>query len=404
MKIWLNTVLVGCGAFGVFVAGISNPSGLMFDERLYVDAGAAVLAGTADPSPYGPPLGKLLVAASMGVFGNTPFGWRLSGALFGALTLAAVFLCLWLLLEDYTLALAGTALTLLDNFLFVLSRAAMMDIFLVGFAVWSVLGFVAALKVERIGVTGRRVLLLLGGIFSGCAIACKWNGVDELAVIVVLGAVLLLFPLGSLHGEFASCAERLRSCGKAWFAICMLVVPAVVYVATFGPLFRSEGVPFSRDSVVAANVYIWEFHRSVVGNIGLIVPWYKWPLMTQPTRALSYLVGNWYVMWVGLVALAYCAVRFGRNLPETLLVALYAANMLQWIVTPQPCVFYYYYFPAAMFLGMAIPVALKRLPERVYGVRLSVVAVLPAFAVFMYCFAHMAHLGAPWDTMLGYWT
>jgi dolichyl-phosphate-mannose--protein O-mannosyl transferase len=91
------------------------------------------------------------------------------------------------------------------------------------------------------------------------------------------------------------------------------------------------------------------------------------------------------------------------SVPETLLVSLYAVNMLQWIVTPQPCTFYYYYFPAAMFLGMAIPVALHRLPERCFGVRLSVVSVLPAFCVFAYCFAHMAHLGSPYDTMLGYW-
>ena len=66
-------------------------------------------------------------------------------------------------------------------------------------------------------------------------------------------------------------------------------------------------------------------------------------------------------------------------------------NMLQWMLTPQPCVFYYYYFPAAMFLGMAIPVALSRLPVRYFGVRLSVACLLPAFCIFVYCFAHMAH-------------
>ena len=86
-----------------------------------------------------------------------------------------------------------------------------------------------------------------------------------------------------------------------------------------------------------------------------------------------------------------------------MIVLLYSANLLQWAVTPQSCMFYYYYFPAAMFLGLAIPVALHRLPARVYGIRLSVVATLPALCVFAYCFSRMAHLPTPFDCMLGCW-
>jgi len=114
-------------------------------------------------------------------------------------------------------------------------------------------------------------------------------------------------------------------------------------------------------------------------------------------------VGNWYVMWIGLVAWAYCLRRFARNLAETLIVLLYAANFLQWAVTPQGALYYYYYFPAALFLGMAIVVALHRLPQHVYGVRLSVAAVLPAACIFIYCFGRMANLPPPFDCTLGCW-
>jgi Ni/Fe-hydrogenase subunit HybB-like protein len=99
----------------------------------------------------------------------------------------------------------------------------------------------------------------------------------------------------------------------------------------------------------------------------------------------------------------FCLRRSARSVPETVIVSLYAVNMLQWVFTPQSCTFYYYYFPAAMFVGMAIPIALYRLPPRYLGVRLSVVCVLPALCVFAFCFAHMAHLGAPYDSMFGYW-
>jgi dolichyl-phosphate-mannose-protein mannosyltransferase len=403
MRTWLTSLVLGLGSLTLFLSGIGNPPVMYFDEKLYVDAGNAILARAHDPSPFGPPLGKLMIAGSLAITGDNSLGWRWPSAVFGALTLVAVFLLLKLLISDYALALAGAMLTLLNNFLFVFSRVAMMDIFLVGFAMWGVLGFVAALKIAGLERAKRRALLAFSGVMFGCALACKWNAVDELTVVVAVGAWLLFSPRAQRNGEFAQCGAKLREAGVAWFAASLLVIPAVTYLATFWPLLRSQGIAFTPAAVISANAFIWNFHRGVIGNTGLIVPWYKWPLMTQPTRALSYLVGNWFVMWGGLVALLYCLRRFGRNLAETLIVLFYAMNMLQWMLTPQPCVFYYYYFPGAMFVGMAIPVALSRLPARYFGVRLSVACLVPTFCIFVYCFAHMAHLGAPYDTMLGYW-
>jgi dolichyl-phosphate-mannose-protein mannosyltransferase len=398
----LQTCLfLAAASLTLFLAGIRNPPVMFFDEKLYVDAGNAILHHTPDPSPYGPPLGKLLVATGIAIAGDNSFGWRWPSAVSGAATLVGVFLLTQLLLEDYTLALTAALLTFLNNFLYVLSRIAMMDIYLVAFTLWGVVAFAAAIKLSWITKIQRRILLALGGAAFGAAIACKWNGVDELAVVFLLGVFLLLkTPAGP---EFAECACNLREAGAPFFAISFTAIPAAIYLATFDPLFHSQHLAFSPHNLASANLFIWRFHRGVAGNTGLIVAWYKWPLMIAPTRGLSYLVGNWYVMWAGLLALLWSLRRLGAALPETLLVSLYAMNMLQWIVTPQPCTFYYYYFPAATFLTLAIPVALHRLPVRYFGIRLSVVSVLPALCVFAYCFAHMAHLGAPYDTMLGYW-
>jgi hypothetical protein len=56
-----QTAFLGIASFAFFATGITNPGDTLFDEKLYVDAGNAVLAGTTDPSPYGPPLGKLML-------------------------------------------------------------------------------------------------------------------------------------------------------------------------------------------------------------------------------------------------------------------------------------------------------------------------------------------------------
>src|SRR6266436_4548121 len=147
----------------------------------------------------------------------------------------------------------------------------------------------------------------------------------------------------------------------AWSLIlALLVFPLISYSLTFWPLCRSLHLPFGVHQLLAMNLFIWRFHIAVIGNRFIVSSWYSWPLNLSPQRALSYLLGNPVIMWGGLVALVYCFQRFWKLFvaAEGLVVLLYAANLLQWAVTPAKCTFYYYYYPAAMFLGVASGVAL----------------------------------------------
>jgi predicted membrane-bound dolichyl-phosphate-mannose-protein mannosyltransferase len=95
----------------------------------------------------------------MKVLGDNPQGWRSACAVCGAITLVGVFLWSQLLLRDYALALTAALLTLLDNFLFVMSRIAMMDIFLVTFVILGILAFTATAYADY-SRNRRRILLL----------------------------------------------------------------------------------------------------------------------------------------------------------------------------------------------------------------------------------------------------
>jgi len=390
-------------SFALFFRDIGNPPNFLLDESQYVGSANALLAHSPNPNPEAPPLGKLIVAAGIKLFGDNPLGWRIMSVVFGALTVAGLFLWVKLLVEDYSIALIAAILALLDNFMFVLARAALMDIFLVGFVIFGLLAFTAALKLDNMSDAGRRAFLLMGGVFFGFACACKWNGVDTLGIVVITSIGLLWLSRRSCNPELASYAEHLRQAGTRWVAVSLLFVPVLAYSITFIPLLHSLNLPFNFRELVSMNIFIWKFHRAVVGNVFLVTRWYTWPLHVDPLRSLSYLVGNWYIMWVGLLALLFCARGFGRSLPETLLVLLYAANFLQWAVTPQSCLFYYYYFPSAVFLGVAIALALRQLPEHVFGVRVATLTVLPALVIFAYCYPRMAHLPQPFDCALGCW-
>jgi dolichyl-phosphate-mannose--protein O-mannosyl transferase len=75
------TVLFAAAHFA-FLAGVSNPDKLYFDEVHYVPAAKQMLNGdSAAPrlNPMHPPLAKQMIALSINVLGDTPLGWRYAG-------------------------------------------------------------------------------------------------------------------------------------------------------------------------------------------------------------------------------------------------------------------------------------------------------------------------------------
>jgi dolichyl-phosphate-mannose--protein O-mannosyl transferase len=260
-----------------------------------------------------------------------------------------------------------------------------------------------------LSATSRRILLCCAGTLLGLAGACKWNAVDTLAVLLVVSFALYWMADRSIVDASSSLvrySRNLRQIGIPTMLLGLTVVPVLSYSLTYWPLCRSLHLPFGIHQLVAMNLFIWRFHVAIVVNGAITSAWYTWPLNISPQRSLSYLIGNPVVMWPGLAALLFCLRRFWKSLSvaEGLVVLLYTANLLQWAVTPAKGTFYYYYYPAAMFLGVAIALALRSLPRSMFGVRVSLVVLVLAAAVFLWCYPRMAHLGSPWDCVFGCWS
>jgi dolichyl-phosphate-mannose-protein mannosyltransferase len=184
-------------------------------------------------------------------------------------------------------------------------------------------------------------------------------------------------------------------------------VPVATYALAYWPLCYRFDRPFNLTELAAMNAFIWRYHVNCPGNPALDVHWYRWFFRATPERGLSYLMGNFVVVWGGLLALAICAWRFLRTfaLPEGLVALFYSANLLQWVLIPQKRLVYYYYFPPAMFLGVAIAIVLfRKQTPRIFGIRLSLLILMAAGAFFLYCYPRMAALESPYDCMFGCWS
>lgn len=397
-------ILFGWVALILLLFGIRTPAMMFYDEGYFVPEAKVFIQGTANPNPpqEKPPLGKLMLAIGIKAAGDNSLGWRVAGAVCGALAVVGIFLWTYLLLEDLRLASFAAGLTLFNHFLFVMSRVGMMDAFLMLFLIWSLVAFTASLVLD-VSVGPRRFLFCSSGVLMGLAGACKWNAIDTLAVLVLV--TLVLFWIGGANSDLSGYADKVKEIGFPLLVIGLIVAPVASYSLAYWPLCHILHRPFSVRELVAMHLSIWHFNTTTISNPCITTPWYRWPFKLSPERALSYLVGNPVITWGGLAAMALCLRRLSRvvTLQEGMVFLLFAANYLQWAVTPEKGLFYYYYYPSVMILGVTIAVALRSLPSRIFGVRISLLVLLAAATVFLRCYPQMAHLEAPWDCAFGCW-
>ena len=385
---------------------------MYFDEPYFVPEARAFIQHKPNPAPDAPPLakpplGRLIIALGMEATGDNPFGWRIAGVTCGALTVVAVYLWAYLLLQDSSLATLAAGLALLNNFLFVMSRIATVDVFLLFFLMWSLVAYTAAITLD-VGAGLRRILFCSAGILVGLAGACKWNAIDTLGVFFLTTFALLWVSSRTAANSISPLSaygRNVKQIGLAVLLIGLIVAPIASYSLAFWPVCRSIHRPFSFRELAAMNTFMWHFNRTTAVNPFLISPWYSWPLNLSPMRVLSYLVGNPVITWSGLIALALCLRRFcaSDTFPKGLVLLLFSANFLQWAVTPQKGLYYYYYYPCVMILSVGIAVATRSLPSRVFGLRISFLVLAAAAIFFVRCYPQMAHLEAPWDCTFGCW-
>lgn len=404
-------ISLGLAALAFLLFGIKTPSTMFYDEGYFVPESRVYIQGPSPDSHVNqekPPLGKLLLSTGIRAVGDNALGWRLASAVCGALALVAIFVWTFLLLQDVRLACLAAGLTLFNNFWFVMSRIGMMDAFLMVFLTWSLVAFTASLMLD-VSVGRRRFLFLSSGALVGLAGACKWNAIDTLAVFFVVTFALLWIahrPVARADSSLSSCADKIRQIGVPVLLLGLGVAPIASYALAYWPLCKAIHQPFNLRELVAIHISIWHFNSTTISNPTITSHWYSWAFNLDPQRALSYLMGNPVVAWGGLAAMAVCLRRFWKafTLQEGLVFLLFAANYLQWAVTPEKGIFYYYYYPSVMILGVTTAVAMRSLPTRIFGVRISLLLLIAAGTYFLRCYPQMAHLEAPWDCAFGCWS
>ena len=374
-------------AFLFRIFHLATPKGLVFDEIYYVDGardylkyGVEVTKGAPEFVVH-PPVGKWLIAGGIKLFGDHEFGWRIAVAIAGTLTIYLTARIAQRIFHENKWANLAALLMVLDGLNLVMSRTALLDIFLTLFVLLAVNAW---LKGKYLNFA----------IYLGLAMGCKWSALYFIFAFLVLELVVNRNLI------------RVIKVGLTSVGIYMLT--------WFGWFASSLGWDRdSRSNPIASLIY---YHKEMLGfHTGLTEkhsyqanPW-SWIVMGRPTsffyqspkgcgsKSCSQEVlalGTPILWWLGVLALV---VLIGINLHnfamrEFEMASLIpflgiAAGYLPWFFFQKRTVFTFYAIVIEPFLILAIVLLAKLAYEYdekfKYLIALVVIAIAINFIYFL---------------------
>ena len=452
---------------------LAHPHQLIFDETYYVKDAYALMHGgfervwvddsndqfvAGDPQVKAegsyvvhPPLGKWLIGLGMWLFGDfNGFGWRFSTALFGTLAVLLVTLCARLLFKSHALAAAAGLFLAIDGHSIVMSRTALLDIFLMFFILAA---FYALLKDREHGRAKLARLLavpeghrpsdlllatgpmlwwrpwrLAAAVMLGCAVGIKWSALSFVAVFCLM-AVLWDFAARRTAG-----IRRWQLAGfikdGLYSFITMMPLVLATYLATWtgwlvthGGRYRNWAQENPGDGISwlpAPLRSLWHYHQSAYQfHTGLTSehgwqssPW-TWLFAGRPV--LFYFEGydsgqhgcelkrctevitdlpNPVLWWACTISMFLLILWWAgaRDWRAGAILSSVAAGFLPWLMYPERTMFFFYTLPFTPFMMLALAYMLGKLLPREkrhlpgYWPRVIVLTVLVALLVLVSAF------------------
>ncbi len=348
---------------------LAIPSAPYFDEIHYIPAARDLLDLSTFSNREHPLFGKEMIALGMAIFGDNPWGWRFLPSAVGALALFAIMRSVWFGTLDRFATIAAGILVATGFHLFVHSRIAMLDIFMIaGLAVasWQ---FAAAMREPE---TGRRRLIATG-IALGLGMASKWNALI-IAAVPGLAFLVLRWFAGRRRLLLSRRGMPVPGITLAEASVWLGVLPLAVYAATFLPGYFYTSNPMS-EGIVAHHRLMLALQTQVLQPHPYQSTWPEW---VMNWRAIWYLyepidgaqrgvilVGNPLTMLLGLPALLWCMWQgiAARRPMHAAVALLYAVSLGFWIVAAKPVQFYYHYFLPSTIMLVGLALALSDLRD-----------------------------------------
>ncbi|ASA25569.1 phospholipid carrier-dependent glycosyltransferase [Paenibacillus donghaensis] len=369
-------------------SGFTN--GTYFDEIYHARTAYEYTHGIVPYENTHPPLGKLLIAVGMELFGVNPFGWRIIGTLFGIAMLPLIYLMAQRLFRSTTYAALATGLFALDFMHFTQTRISTIDVYGV-FFIMLMFYFMQRYTTRsfyRQPLAKTLLPLFLSGLFFGIGVASKWivaYGGVGLAIMLALSlfqrykesqAAGRVLAEGKLKdGELtAACRVAARSFWKntiitlASCVVFFVIIPALIYSLSFWPALSASSEGFTFKGLIDAQKNMYNYHSQLVATHPFASSWWEWPFMKRPVWFYSggeglpagkvssiVTMGNPLIWWTGIFAMLgtlwLTLKRKDKNL--YMIWIAFFSQYVPWMLVPRET-FLYHYFAMVPFMILGI--------------------------------------------------
>ena len=334
---------------------LDTPKGYIFDEIYYAKNAYSLISSGVELDQEGgsefvvhPPLGKWLIGIGIKLFGNNEFGWRSSSALFGSASVLLIYLIAKRLFKSEFLALSAALLMAVDGLSLVMSRVALLDIFLMFFIL---LTFYFLLKENY----------WLSGMAIGLGVSTKWSAAFLIPILLLL----------TLKLKELNISQILKRSGQFVF------LPMAIYFTSWIGWFVSDK-GWARNSGSNPISSLWNYHLEILNFHTNLVekhsysanPW-SWLVLGRPTSfyyqsgtscgakecAQEILAMGTPLLWWGAIIAVAITLGFyirTRNRSAEIVLAGFAGTYLPWFIFQDRTMFYFYSISTLPFLILAL--------------------------------------------------
>jgi dolichyl-phosphate-mannose-protein mannosyltransferase len=402
------------------------PRGLVFDEVYYATEGAELLehgvewrtetdsagnvVGSRADFVVHPPLGKWIIGLGIKIFGNDAFGWRFMAAVVGVISILIIVRTGRRMFRSTVLGCTAGLLMALDGMHFVLSRTAILDIFLTFFIVASFGCLILdrdarrkrwlrelenGLDPSRLSRAGRPRLSwrtvpwwrLATGAMLGCALGVKWSAIWFIPLFV---ALIFFWEVGLRKTVGVRHPWRDTLLDETGWIVAMAAIALLCYLATWTGWFLSDSGwkrHYLRDElgqperpILGALYNLFAYHTDMLRFHDTLTaphqyqswPW-QWLILGRPVAfywsgdptcgaescAGEILLLGTPVLWWAFIPALLGTAWFGvsrRDWRAVVIGAGAATGILPWFYWEfsQRTMFYFYALPAEPFLVLAV--------------------------------------------------
>lgn len=338
-----------------------------------------------------PPLGKVIMAFGLWLFGVNPFGWRIMGTLFGVAMVPIMYLFGKKIFHKRIYGFISAFLIAFECMHFAQTRIGTIDSY-AGLFVILAYYFMYDSFINKSYETGFKKSLLplmLAGICWGLGSASKWTAVyagGGLAVLYFTSKIMEYRSYDKMLRRNKTTAARQNKI-KSWFlnhfvltslacVIFFVVIPVTIYVASYLPIITLPGDGHDLGEVWRYQVNMFDYHSKLTDPHTFASLAYEWPLIRKPLleyrnmglpadrTSLMYVMGNPAVFWFGIVC-SFAAILISimkKDKRAVPFLVAFAFQYLPWFRVTR-CIFIYHFFTSVPFMILCIVYVLNFLRE-----------------------------------------